>query len=240
MATEVLLPGEEVPSSLLPTSQNPNKPLTLGPGLRHIPPATITTTVAGSLSVDSKKNAVWIESSSGRYLPTVNDLVIAQVERTSSDMYLCTLSPYTSSATLPYLAFEGATRKTRPQLASGALVYARVTFASKHMEPELECLSQSTGKADGLGPLKGGMLFDVSLGMSRRLLMRGGGVVVLEAMAEKVRFEVAIGRNGRVWVGSDEGVKVVLAVGKALQETDREALGEEGQKKLVQKLLKSL
>lgn len=66
MASEVVLPGEELPASLLEQTQNHKRPLTLGPGLRHIPPSTITTTVAGSLSVDSRKNAIWIERNGGR------------------------------------------------------------------------------------------------------------------------------------------------------------------------------
>ncbi|KAK8239585.1 hypothetical protein IWZ00DRAFT_78092 [Phyllosticta capitalensis] len=250
MAVQVVLPGEEIPESLLPTSKNPEKPLRLGPGLRHTPPSTITSTVAGTLNVDNRKNGIWVEYNSGRYIPHTNDLVIAQVHHSSTDSYHCALSPHTPFATLPYLAFENATKKTRPILASGAIVYARVAAASKHMDPELECLSATTGKADGLGPLKGGMVFDVSAGMARRLLMPAGKkdgeeggpgrVVVLEALAERVRFEVAVGRNGRVWVDSDEGVKVILAVGRALQEADREGLGVDGQHEVVAKVLKTL
>ncbi|KAK8185100.1 hypothetical protein HDK77DRAFT_380652 [Phyllosticta capitalensis] len=250
MAVQVVLPGEEIPESLLPTSKNPEKPLRLGPGLRHTPPSTITSTVAGTLNVDNRKNGIWVEYNSGRYIPHTNDLVIAQVHHSSTDSYHCALSPHTPFATLPHLAFENATKKTRPILASGAIVYARVAAASKHMDPELECLSATTGKADGLGPLKGGMVFDVSAGMARRLLMPAGKkdgeeggpgrVVVLEALAERVRFEVAVGRNGRVWVDSDEGVKVILAVGRALQEADREGLGVDGQHEVVAKVLKTL
>ncbi|KAK7551592.1 hypothetical protein IWX49DRAFT_284517 [Phyllosticta citricarpa] len=251
MAVEVVLPGEEIPQSLLPTSRNGDKPLKLGPGVRHTPPSTITATVAGTLNVDNKKNGIWVEYNSGRYIPHTNDLVLAQVHHSSTDAYHCALTPHTPFATLPHLAFENATKKTRPILAPGALVYARVAAASKHMDPELECLSATTGKADGLGPLKGGMVFDVSPGMARRLLIPAGKkdaaeeggpgrVVVLEALAERVRFEVAVGRNGRVWVDSDEGVKVVLAVGKALQEADREGLGVDGQRDVVAKVLKAL
>ena len=86
-------------------------------------------------------------------------------------------------------------------------------------------------------------MFDVSLGMARRLLAakqrEEGGVVVLEAVAEKVGFEVAVGRNGKVWVRS-AGVKETLVVGRALQETDRGGLGVEEQGKLVRRLLRGL
>ena len=94
-----------------------------------------------------------------------------------------------------------------------------------------------------MGELKGGMVFEISLGMARRLLAakqrEEGGLVVLEEIAEKVGFEVAVGRNGKVWVKSG-GVKETLLVGRALQETDREGLGVEGQGKLVKKLLRGI
>jgi exosome complex component RRP40 len=145
---------------------------------------------------------------------------------------------------LPQLSFEGATRKTRPVLGPGALVYARVTLANKHMDPELECVSSSTGKADGLGPLVDGMLFTISLGMARRLMMpksaQDGKVVVLEELAAAgLQFETATGRNGRFWVDS-ESVKTVIAVGRAVQDTDEKRLGVEEQKKLARKLIKEL
>lgn len=92
-----------------------------------------------------------------------------------------------------------------------------------------------------MGELKGGMVFDISLGMARRLLAtkqrEEGGVVVLEEVAAKVAFEVAVGRNGKVWVKSG-GVRETLVVGRALQETDEGGLGVEEQVKLVRRLLR--
>ncbi|MCJ1255784.1 exosome non-catalytic core subunit rrp40 [Lignoscripta atroalba] len=242
MAVQTLvLPGEEISANSLPTPSNPSIPLKLGPGLRHVPPSTITPTVAGLLCVDHKKNAIWVENNSGRYIPQTNDVVLATVHHSSTDFYHCALTPHTTFAQLPQLAFEGVTKKTRPQLTSGSLVSARVSSASKFLDPEIVCYNPSTGKSEGMGELKGGMVFDVSLGMARRLLMskqkEEGGLVVLEEIAEKVPFEIAVGRNGRVWVNSG-GVKETLMIGKALQEADRKGLGMDDQKKLVRKLLK--
>lgn len=143
---------------------------------------------------------------------------------------------------LPHLAFEMASKKSRPNLGTGALVYARVSLANRHMDPELECVSSSTGKADGLGPLVGGMLYNISIGMARRLLMRKsveeGKVVVLEELgAAGLAFETAVGRNGKMWVNS-ENIKTVLVVGRAVTETDESNLDVEQQKKLVRKLAK--
>ncbi|KAF2192500.1 hypothetical protein K469DRAFT_731023 [Zopfia rhizophila CBS 207.26] len=236
----VVLPGDEIPASSLPKSPNKNRPLTLGPGLRHIPPNTIATTVAGALATDSRKNAAWIEYNSGRYLPITGDLVIATVQTSAAESFNCHITPNTPFATLPHLAFEGVTRKTRPQLTFNSLVYARILNAGKDTSPEITCANPSTGKSEGLGPLKGGMVFKISLGMARRLLAgRKGGVTVLDGLSEKVGFEVAIGRNGVLWVDGGS-VKTTLAVGRAVQEVDEQALGEKGQKKVVERVLKNL
>ena len=264
MSAKILvLPGEEISTDALPKPSNTSIHLKLGPGLRHVPPSTITPTVAGSLCVDHKRNAIWVENNNGRvcasklpvfeltfadilflkYIPQANDVVVATVHHSSTDFYHCALTPYTTFAQLPQLAFEGVTKKTRPQLISGSLIYARVLSASKYLDPEIVCYNPSTGKSDGMGELKGGMVFDISLGMARRLLMskqkEEGGLLVLEEIAEKIPFEVAVGRNGRLWVNSG-GVKETLLIGRALQETDTNGLALEEQRKLVRKLLKGL
>ena len=243
MAT-VLLPGEEISSDQLPKSKKGT--LTLGPGLRHIPPATVLSTTAGSLHIDHKKSALWIEHPHGRYLPTVGDLVVAQIHHSSTDTFHCALTPHTSFALLGQLSFEGANKKNRPQLRSGDLVYARVSKASKWEDTEVECVNSSTGKADGMGPLKGGMVFDISPAFARRLMMgtdnegvSKGGVVVLEEVGEKVKFEVAVGRNGRVWVDSGN-VKAILMIGRLLKLADEQDFDVEEQKKAVKKALKEV
>ncbi|KAI9799315.1 MAG: hypothetical protein M1825_004808 [Sarcosagium campestre] len=238
-----VLPGDSLDPAELATLADPSAPLRLGPGLRHASPNTISSTLAGDLWTDKKKNALWVERNGGRYIPTTGDTVLVTVHHSAPDYFQCSITPHTSLAQLGHLAFEGATRKSRPQLVPGSLVYARVSLADKHLDPELECVSASTGRADGLGPLKGGMVFDISVGMARRLMMsdlvRQGGVVVLEACAERIPFEVAVGRNGRFWV--DAGAVVnTLAVGRAVSETDEKGLGIEEQRKLVARLLKDI
>ena len=168
---------------------------------------------------------------------------MATVHHSSTDVFHCAITPQTTFAQLPHLAFEGVSKKTRPQLSAGSLVYAKVTSASKHMDPEITCCNPSTGKSDGMGELKEGMVFKVSLGIARRLLAakqrEEGGLVILEDIAEKIPFEVAVGRNGNVWVNS-KGVKEILLVGKALHETDQQGLNIDEQKKLVKRLLKTI
>ena len=69
-------------------------------------------------------------------------------------------------ATLSIAGFEGVTKKNRPNLAVGDVVYARVSVANKDLEPELVCFD--TDKAEGLGAIKEGMLFTCSSSYSKR------------------------------------------------------------------------
>lgn len=119
-------------------------------------------------------------------------------------------------------------------------MYAKVAFAQKNMDVELTCVNPSTGKADGLGPLTEGMVFDVSLEMADRML-RKVGVSALEDLGGKVPggFEIVVGRNGKVWVDCAEaGVKGTMAVGRVVQQIDELGLTEKEQKKLVTRTVK--
>jgi len=112
------------------------------------------------------------------------------------------------------------------------------------MDPELECVSASTGKSDGLGPLTGGMVFSVSLAMARRLMLpkpgEQGQLVLLEELGGAgVSFEIAVGRNGKVWVDS-KGVKSTLAIGKMIQRTDQEGWIVEKQRIMARRLAKEI
>ncbi|KAL4895572.1 hypothetical protein BDV59DRAFT_174168 [Aspergillus ambiguus] len=268
----ILLPGDHVPPEYLPSS-NSSAPLRLGPGLRLLsqPPSSAPTssghvlsaTQAGILTTDPKRNAVSLLSNiNRRYVPTVNDLVIAQVHHSSPDYFHCMITPQAPQVVLGQLAFEGATKKTRPMLKQGDLVYARVlsTGLGAGAEVELTCVNPATGRAEpgGLGPLTGGMVFDVSTGMAARLMRASSssaenqdgvdGLVVLDELGKKLEkvggFEIAVGRNGKVWVdcanGGESAVKATVAIGRCLNTIDEHNLIPTDQKKLVTRILREM
>ena len=77
-----------------------------------------------------------------RYIPCVGDNVIGIViERHGENLALDIGGPF--PAVLNSLAFEGATRRNRPKLGEGDLVYARVTLAHKDVDTELSCTEVS-------------------------------------------------------------------------------------------------
>ncbi|KAF7718455.1 Exosome complex component rrp40 [Penicillium ucsense] len=268
----VLLPGDEVPSRHLPS--NKSNPLKLGPGLRLLsqPSSTsqnaqsqhvLTATQAGIVTTDAKRNTVSLLSfPNRRYIPTVNDLIIAQIHHSSVDYFHCMVTPHTAHALLGQLSFEGASKKTRPMLRQGDLVYARVLSIGlgAGAEVELTCVNPATGKSEpgGLGPLNGGMVFDVSTGMAARLLRASSssseqnesidGLVVLSELGKKLEslggFEIAVGRNGKVWIdcsnAGESAVKATIAIGRCLQTVDEKGLGPADQKKFVTRILREM
>ena len=128
-------------------------------------------------------------------------------------------------------------------------MYGKVVFAKKGMETEISCVNPASGKAEGgMGPLSSGTVWDVSLGFAERLLNRkDGGVVVMDELGSRLRggFEVAVGRNGRVWTecagGEDgTGVRGMMAVGRCLKIVDEGNLTEKEQKRCVSKILGDL
>ena len=237
-AVESYLPGDAVDPSQLPNSQKRK----IGPGLhQEVGTGNFVSTIGGLIDVDLKKKSARISTPDARYIPKVGDLVIAQMRATSMDFFHLHINSHSQQAILPQLAFEGATKKTRPQLKPNDVVYAKVLSASKNMDVELTCVNPSTGKSepDGLGKLSGGMVFDVSPGLAERLLKKNC-VVALDELGSELPggFEIAVGRNGKVWVECPEsGVRGICAVGKCLREMDEKELPEKEQKKLANKLI---
>lgn len=78
-----------------------------------------------------------------------------------------------SPALLSFIAFDGATKRNRPILKPGSLVYARVIIANKDMEPEISCVSLQkkkdwvTGQST-FGELKDGYVIECSLEWCRK------------------------------------------------------------------------
>lgn len=239
MASNIVFPGDTISGVNLPAS----KSLHPASGLyRESSSAPILSTLAGKLEQNPKKKTAHVTTPNARYIPRVGDLVIASVQRSSMDFFHLSICPHIPQAILPQLAFEGASKKTRPQLKPNDLVYAKVLSASKNMEVELTCVDPSTGKSEpeGLGPITGGMVFDISTGLAARLLS-SQSVAVLEELGEKLAggFEVAVGKNGKVWVDCPEsGIRGIHAVGRCLQETDCGNLQPGEQQKLVKRVVK--
>ena len=77
-------------------------------------------------------------------------------------------------ALLSTLAFDGASRRNKPNLQVGSLIYARVVVANKSMDPELSCMTPAGARAkdwvtgQGLfGEITKGYVFECNLSLAR-------------------------------------------------------------------------
>ncbi|KAH6574692.1 hypothetical protein BASA62_002345 [Batrachochytrium salamandrivorans] len=189
----LVLPGDIVmPSNGMAEASGP---LRLGPGLAQ-EHANVVATKAGIVG-EASGNRLWLNASQKRYIPALGEPVLATVVSRYMENYRVDIgSPHPAS--LPVLAFEGATKRNKPNLDVGVLVYARVSLANKDMEPEIECTNPSTGKADGYGELKGGFMVKCSLGMCRSWDIKS------------VSLETAVGMNGRVWINAETPRQIIM------------------------------
>ena len=100
------------------------------------------------------------------YVATQEERVIGIITDRIMDGYKVDIGS-SGLATLSGLAFEGATKKNKPELQPGDLVLARLALANKDMESELSCLT-AENRSDGMGPLEDGVCFQVSLSQCRK------------------------------------------------------------------------
>lgn len=197
--TSIIFPGDEA-------HLDETKPVNIGPGFYCDPISQKVLPVNAGVKVVSegkKDQSVYVDYNSRRYIPAVGDLVLGTIVGQFTDSYKVSLSNFSSSVTLSYMAFPNASKKNRPTLKVGDLVYARVSAADKELEAELECMDSTTGRDAGFGLLDGGMVVEVTLRFARLLLFENA-YPLLPLLAKHTQFEVAIGVNGRIWIKCDE------------------------------------
>jgi exosome complex component RRP40 len=113
------------------------------------------------------------------------------------------------------LAFDGASKRNRPKLQNGDIVYCRVREAHPHMEMQLTCetpASQtkkdwSSGEAL-YSELTDGMVLQISTTHARNLLHPKN--LLLTELGRYISFEVAVGCNGLVWLKAGNIVDSVI------------------------------
>ncbi|GAB1218986.1 hypothetical protein ENUP19_0010G0032 [Entamoeba nuttalli] len=153
-----------------------------------------TVSRAGILKYQQQTKYYHVFSDLKKYHPSVEDVCVGKIVKRVKDKYLVDIGSY-CYAELDFLAFENATKKSKPNLLDGDYVYCRVV--SKENVPQVVCVSQRKME-DGFGELQGGWAFSVPQSMCRRIM--GDGCCVLTCIGEYTPFEIAVGINGMVWV----------------------------------------
>lgn len=214
---QVVLPGEEL---LLPEQEDGEgpggageRPLRLnagarprvrvvcGPGLRRCGDRLLVTKCGRLRHKEAGggggSGVYWVDSQQKRYVPVKGDHVIGIVTAKSGDIFKVDVGG-SEPASLSYLAFEGATKRNRPNVQIGDLIYGQFVVANKDMEPEMVCID-SCGRANGMGVIgQDGLLFKVTLGLVRKLL--APNCEILQEVGKLYPLEIVFGMNGRIWV----------------------------------------
>lgn len=231
------------------------KALKLGTGLTFDDTKSrISCTLAGQLIQNSRTNTHYIRSKVKRYLPKLGDRVICIAdEQRMGDYYRVTIPGCSASTALlhSWIGFEGATKRNRPNLAPGTLLYARISVCNiAVMEPEVSCTVLPGEERGGAvrrdwmtdegtyGELKGGgSCIQVSLGLARELLTPD--CVILDALGNtsRIPFEICIGVNGILWVNSHRAEYTILIL-NAIKNS--EIMTESQTRGMVKALLKTV
>lgn len=208
--SSTIVPGDKLPI------EDPSLTKTkIGPGIYKEPKSqNLIPSTAGILHINQNQQQnsqlVYIESNTKRYIPHNNDFVIGTVTGSIGDYYKVSLQNYSPSVLLSFMAFPNASRKNRPNLTNGQVVYARVVNDDNDstFETELECFDGSNNReSGGFGILDdSGFVFDVAMNFARELLYNSK-LTVLELLATRVQFEIAVGINGKVWLKCGEGLQ---------------------------------
>ncbi|XP_019880953.1 exosome complex component RRP40 [Aethina tumida] len=186
----------------------------IGPGLRRNGerPNTLCVTQSGNLCFKTP-NVYWIEGHRHRYIPKKGDLVVGIVTKKSGDALKVDIGS-AEFASLSILAFEGATKKQKPDVQVGDVVYAKLLNAHREMEPELICID-SYSKAGRLGVLSAdGFLLNISPHEAVQLLNIDNPI--LRTLGRKLVYEIAVGVNGKVWINARK-IKDVFNIIKGIE-----------------------
>ncbi|CAB3407708.1 unnamed protein product [Caenorhabditis bovis] len=150
-------------------------------------------------------NKIWLNVHSKRYIPNEGDRVIGIVVSKIGDFFRLDIGT-AELAVINFTNFEGATKRNRPNLKTGDIIYAQVFDTTPRTEAELTCVDDEK-KARGMGQLNNGFMFKVSLNYARRILHPS--CQILKTMGKFFKFEITVGLNGRIWINADTNDEII-------------------------------
>eukprot|EP00188_Purpureofilum_apyrenoidigerum_P000155 Plantae.Rhodophyta-Purpureofilum_apyrenoidigerum.ctg10607.p1 GENE.Plantae.Rhodophyta-Purpureofilum_apyrenoidigerum.ctg10607~~Plantae.Rhodophyta-Purpureofilum_apyrenoidigerum.ctg10607.p1 ORF type:complete len:253 (-),score=19.45 Plantae.Rhodophyta-Purpureofilum_apyrenoidigerum.ctg10607:402-1160(-) len=227
---DVIVPSDVLARIIEARQGEPPAVVRLGPGVRRDGNA-IVAIKAGIVRVQPERSKIWVETGGRRYVPALEDMVIGVVQDRHAEGYRVDIGA-PEPAQLGNLSFEGATKRNRPYLNPGDLLYARVIVADRDLEPELSCIQPGSNKSwvsgeSLFGELRGGgQLLRVSLAGARALLRPD--CALLSALGESITkgYECVVGANGRVWIRASSPRDTIL-VTAAIRMADARILGDD-------------
>ncbi|KAK8789823.1 hypothetical protein WA158_006603 [Blastocystis sp. Blastoise] len=144
------------------------------------------------------------------YIPKVGDCIIGTVINRFAEDYILDINA-SYSGRLAETAFEGATKRNKPFIEVGSLIYCRVQRALPGMQPELTCIAASGLRKDWasgetlFGELKQGYCFKTDSETIHQLTK--GTSELLKILGSTIPFEIAIGMNNYIWMSTKMELK---------------------------------
>lgn len=230
----VVFPGKEVTTEVTSFSKN----ISLGEGLFQQGDRVLCSTT-GVLRY-REPVSYWIDIDKKYYIPKNGDQVVGIIEDRGGDYYRVNIFSG-SIALLSRLGFEGASKRNKPELKVGDLVYCKVHFTHKDLDTELTCISSSgvkKGWSSGetiYGDLEEGITARVSPKTAKLLL--NPDCVVLNLLGRHIAYEVAVGMNGLIWIQSGSVKESVIVRNAILNSVELDEIQTEA---MVDVLLETL
>lgn len=171
----------------------------LGPGLRKEGERIVA--IRPGVLKQNANNIYYVEGHQKRYVPARGDCVIGVVTAKSAENIRVNIGS-SEQGSLSMFAFEGATKRNRPDIQVGDLVMAQVLTANRDMEPELVCVN-SYGKKGILGVLRSPTAFLIRVPIEFINRVLSSECPLLHTLGQRMPFEVAMGHNGCIWVNGN-------------------------------------
>ncbi|SBS87984.1 exosome complex component RRP40, putative [Plasmodium ovale] len=149
-----------------------------------------------------------IMNTSYKYIPKVGDLVIGIVKSKKLDYYQMDINCNCECIIHKIESFKYATKSSFPNLTNGTLLYMIVEKINLDNNSVItSCINSSDVKSwinyeNYLGELVDGFLFTVNISYSKSLI--GDKCYILDLIGKDIKYEVAIGHNGWVWIKTDD------------------------------------
>ena len=171
----------------------------------------------GALKVDSESQKVVLDDLDSfkqvgkAYYPRENDFVIGTIVSRTADFYKLDINA-NFLAILPSTSFEGATKKSKPDLKVGQEVFSRVEKTSLHEGAQLSCIALNGDKKNWssgeafFGQLTEGTTVEWPISKTYELYDQENWL--LNKIFDYTDFEVVTGVNGRVFLKAKDIVKL--------------------------------
>jgi exosome complex component RRP40 len=155
---EFVLPGDTIALSSLPSPLDSTSSIILGPGLHYDKDTcAFTSHACGHIREPSSLTYYVDGHRPGASSLSNGDLVLGIVVRRQLETLLVDIG-YNELASLSLYDFEGSTKRTKPNVDRGDVIYGQLKMDGE-CQPQITCINED-GKADGMGVLhENGYLF---------------------------------------------------------------------------------